>query len=97
MGSKMMFLNELDSIIEERKKTLPEGSYTTTLFQGGIDRILRKVGEEAGEVIIAAKNHDKDELSNEVSDLLFHIMVLLQDQGLSLKDVVSVLEARHKQ
>ena len=97
MGSKMTFLNELDSIIEERKKTLPEGSYTTTLFQGGIDRILRKVGEEAGEVIIAAKNHDKDELSNEVSDLLFHIMVLLQDQGLSLKDVVSVLEARHKQ
>ena len=92
----MTFLNELDSLLDQRFKDQPEGSYTSSLIQGGLDRILRKVGEEAGETIIAAKNHDANELSNEVADLIFHLMVLLKHQGLSLKDVESVLETRHQ-
>lgn len=90
------FITQLESIIEKRKKELPTGSYTTQLFQGGLDRILRKIVEEAGEVIIAGKNQDKTELSNESADLIFHLLVLLHQQGLSFKDVVTVLEKRHK-
>lgn len=89
------FINQLDKIVSERKEALPEGSYTTSLFKGGLDRILRKVGEETGEVIIAAKNQDSDELLNETADLLFHLIVMLRDQGLSFSDVVGVLEKRH--
>ncbi len=91
----MSFLHELDQLIASRKETKPEGSYTTTLFNSGLDRILRKVGEETGEVIIAAKNHDNNELVNETSDLLFHLLVMLHQQGLSLKDVEALLEKRH--
>lgn len=90
------FLNELESTIEHRKKTLPENSYTTKLFNGGLDRILKKIGEEAGEVIIAAKNQDAVELSNESADLLFHLLVLLHQQNLSFQSVVDVLEKRHR-
>ena len=92
----MEFLKELDNLLADRKENRPEKSYTTTLFDGGLDRILRKVGEETGEVIIAAKNDDDDELKNEVSDLLFHVMVLLKEKNLSLEDVVAVLKSRHK-
>ena len=91
-----MFLEKLDQIIDDRFKLPVEGSYTTDLFQKGLDRILRKVGEESGEVIIAAKNHDKEELTNEVADLLFHVMVALRASGLSLQDVDRLLEQRHQ-
>ena len=88
------FLTSLESTIENRKKTLPEGSYTTTLFRGGADRILRKIGEEAGEVIIAGKNQNSDEIKNEMADLFFHLLIFLHHSGLQFKDVVEVLEKR---
>ena len=88
-------LNTLEALIAERETVLPEGSYTTYLFTEGVDKILKKVGEEAGEVIIAAKNRDHGELKWEVADLLFHLMVLLREQKLPLDDVLSVLEERH--
>ena len=90
------FLNELDEIIHKRKTAPKEGSYTSTLFKSGTDRILKKIGEEAGEVIIAAKNRDASELCNESADLLFHLMVALRDQDLSINDVVAVLQQRHQ-
>ncbi|MBT5954492.1 phosphoribosyl-ATP diphosphatase [bacterium] len=92
----LSFLNELEGILEERKKNPTEGSYTSTLMKQGLDRILKKIGEEAGEVIIAAKNKDAEELKNESADLLFHLMLVLKNEGLSIKDVVKVLESRHK-
>lgn len=67
----MEFLLQLENILKKRKQDLPDKSYTADLFRGGVDRILKKVGEEAGEVIIAAKNSDKKELTHEVADLLF--------------------------
>ena len=90
------FLTELDAIIQSRKDSPQDGSYTSSLFEKGTDRLLKKIGEEAGEVIIAAKNRDATELSNEAADLLFHLMVVLRDQDLGLDDVVRVLESRHK-
>ena len=89
------FLDTLTTIIKERKSNPKPGSYTSDLFDKGLDRILKKIGEEAGEVIIAAKNNDPAELSNEAADLLFHLMVTLEAQGLSLQDVIKVLEQRH--
>lgn len=91
----MEFLEKLERLLQSRKDTQPEGSYTSVLFSSGVDRILKKIGEEAGEVIIAAKNKDRDELLNESADLLFHLMVLLVNEGHSLEDVAKVLEARH--
>lgn len=91
----MSFIHELDTIISQRLHDMPEGSYTTSLFEGGIDRILRKVGEEAGETIIAGKNQDKDEILNETADLLYHLLVHLHAQGLSWNKVESLLQSRH--
>jgi phosphoribosyl-AMP cyclohydrolase / phosphoribosyl-ATP pyrophosphohydrolase len=90
------FIETLEQIIKDRKENPVPGSYTTSLFEKGLDRILKKIGEEAGEVIIAAKNNDKEELTNEAADLIYHLIVTLQHQNVSLKDVYSVLEARHK-
>ena len=90
------FLNELEALLIERKKDLPEGSYTAKLFSEGIDRILKKVGEESGEVIIAAKNHDREELTNEAADLLFHLLMTLVNEGVSMADVVDVIKSRHR-
>ncbi len=92
----LTFISQLETIIENRKEKLPEGSYTTTLFKAGLDRILRKIGEESGELIIAGKNQNKTEIANEAADLLFHILVLLHNEGLSLKDVEEVLKNRHE-
>ncbi|MGE8080594.1 bifunctional phosphoribosyl-AMP cyclohydrolase/phosphoribosyl-ATP diphosphatase HisIE [Peribacillus loiseleuriae] len=89
------FLLELEKLIGARKETMPEGSYTTYLFEKGVDKILKKVGEEAAEVIIAAKNRDHDELSLESADLLYHLFVLLQEQELPFADVLAVLQQRH--
>ena len=88
-------LSKLERQLKERQETMPEGSYATKLFREGIDRILRKVGEEAGELIIAAKNNDKVEICNETADLLFHVMMTLRERGIDFSDVLAVLEARH--
>ncbi|MGP4078847.1 bifunctional phosphoribosyl-AMP cyclohydrolase/phosphoribosyl-ATP diphosphatase HisIE [Pseudalkalibacillus sp. R45] len=92
---KLAILSDLEKLIAERERTRPEGSYTTYLFEEGVDKILKKVGEEASEVIIAAKNRDKEELSWESADLLYHLMVLLREQELPFDEVLSVLEQRH--
>ncbi|MFC4775694.1 bifunctional phosphoribosyl-AMP cyclohydrolase/phosphoribosyl-ATP diphosphatase HisIE [Paenibacillus sp. GCM10023252] len=88
-------LGTLETVIAERYAERPEGSYTTYLFEKGVDKILKKVGEEASEVIIAAKNQDNDELRSEASDLLFHLMVLMRERGLPLDDVLRELGGRH--
>ena len=89
------FLLELEEIIGKRKEEMPEGSYTTYLFEEGVDKILKKVGEEAAEVIIAAKNRDAEEFKWESADLLYHLLVLLQEQELPLQEVLTVLKERH--
>lgn len=87
---------ELEKTIRDREQDMPEGAYTTYLFEKGVDKILKKVGEEAAEVIIAAKNRDPEELKWEAADLLYHLMVLLQEQKLPLKEVLGVLNKRKK-
>jgi phosphoribosyl-AMP cyclohydrolase / phosphoribosyl-ATP pyrophosphohydrolase len=87
-------VGELSRVIHERKEQMPEGSYTTKLFNSGVDRILKKVGEEAGEVIIAAKNHNKAEIAWEVSDLLYHLLVLLEQEGVGLEEIARELQGR---
>ncbi|WP_339171586.1 bifunctional phosphoribosyl-AMP cyclohydrolase/phosphoribosyl-ATP diphosphatase HisIE [Anoxybacillus sp. FSL W8-1294] len=94
--NRFAILNVLESLIAEREAKRPEGSYTTYLFEKGIDKIAKKVGEEAAEVIIAAKNRSKEELRWEAADLLYHLLVLLREQRLSLDDVLSVLAERHR-
>ncbi|MEA1962400.1 MAG: bifunctional phosphoribosyl-AMP cyclohydrolase/phosphoribosyl-ATP diphosphatase HisIE [Bacillota bacterium] len=87
-------LYELQDVIKSRQKEMPEGSYTTYLFDKGIDKILKKVGEESAEVIIAAKNRSKSELRYEASDLLYHLLVLLVEQDLELDEVFAELKSR---
>jgi phosphoribosyl-ATP pyrophosphohydrolase/phosphoribosyl-AMP cyclohydrolase len=87
-------LGKLAGVIRRRKAELPEGSYTAKLFKGGVDRILKKVGEETGEVIIAAKNHSKQEITWEVADLFYHTLVLLEQENVSLFDIASELDRR---
>ncbi|MEM1503015.1 bifunctional phosphoribosyl-AMP cyclohydrolase/phosphoribosyl-ATP diphosphatase HisIE [Domibacillus sp. 8LH] len=89
-------LQQLEQVIADREQNRPEGAYTTYLFEKGVDKILKKVGEEAAEVIIAAKNRDKEELQWEAADLLYHLLVLLREQDLALDDVLSVLARRHE-
>ncbi|HEX2865754.1 MAG TPA: bifunctional phosphoribosyl-AMP cyclohydrolase/phosphoribosyl-ATP diphosphatase HisIE [Ignavibacteriales bacterium] len=89
------FLNELFALIKDRKEKLPEGSYTTKLFQRGTNRIIQKVGEEAIETVIAAKNRDKEEIVNETSDLIYHLFVMLVEQDIEFTDIVKNLEKRH--
>ncbi|MFZ0368521.1 MAG: bifunctional phosphoribosyl-AMP cyclohydrolase/phosphoribosyl-ATP diphosphatase HisIE [Halobacillus sp.] len=93
--NRYQILDQLQSTLAERKSTLPEGSYTAKLFSEGVDRIAKKIGEEAGEVIIAAKNDDPEEMALESADLLFHLLVILTDRGVPLDDVLTVLEERH--
>ena len=95
-AERFAMFNELERVIAEREAERPEGAYTTYLFEKGIDKILKKVGEEAAEVIIAAKNRNHDELSWEVADLFYHLFVLLREQKLPLDDVMNVLEERHR-
>lgn len=87
-------LARMDSIVETRAEERPEGSYTTYLLEKGLDKVLKKLGEEATEVVIAAKNGAPVELRAEVSDLLFHLIVLLRMRGLPLAEVWSELESR---
>ncbi len=87
-------LSSLARVIHKRNLERPQGSYTTTLFEGGTDRILKKVGEEAGEIIIAAKNHQRKEISWEVSDLLYHLLVMLEAEGVTMRDIAAELTER---
>jgi phosphoribosyl-ATP pyrophosphohydrolase/phosphoribosyl-AMP cyclohydrolase len=89
-------LKELYSVIEERKAKRPEGSYTTYLFNSGLDKILKKVGEEATETIVAAKNTDGQRLVSETSDLLYHLLVLLVERGATLDEIARELKERRK-
>ncbi|MDQ0215956.1 phosphoribosyl-ATP pyrophosphohydrolase/phosphoribosyl-AMP cyclohydrolase [Oikeobacillus pervagus] len=89
-------LHKLESVIKSRDEERPEGTYTTYLFEEGVDKILKKVGEESAEVIIAAKNRSHEELKWESADLLYHLLVLLREQRLPLTDVLSVLAERHE-
>ena len=82
-------------LIEGRKSEKKEGSYTTYLFEKGLDKILKKVGEESTEVIIAAKAQDKKETIYEIADLAYHVMVLMVEQGITLEDIRSELASRH--
>ncbi|NLK71121.1 MAG: phosphoribosyl-ATP diphosphatase [Clostridiales bacterium] len=84
----------LYQIVSQRKETFEEGSYTCYLFSKGEDKILKKCGEECAEMIIAAKNNDNEELKNEISDLLYHIMVLCVEKNLPFSEVEKVLEER---
>lgn len=87
-------LTELYALIETRRREMPEGSYTTYLFREGLDKILKKVGEESAETIIAAKNTDARALTSEVSDLLYHLVVLLVERGVKLDQVRDELVKR---
>lgn len=89
-----MTLEELFQIILARQKELPEGSYVASLFKSGDDRIIQKVGEEAVEVVIAAKNNNQERLIAEVGDLVFHTLVMLAARGVTLTDVLAELEKR---
>jgi phosphoribosyl-ATP pyrophosphohydrolase/phosphoribosyl-AMP cyclohydrolase len=94
-GNRFDILNRLESVIAAREAERPEGAYTTYLFEKGLDKILKKVGEETAEVIIAAKNRSQDELRYETADLLYHLLVLLREAKLPLDEVLNELERRH--
>ena len=88
-------LEGLYALLEGRKKDRPEGSYTTYLFEKGIDKILKKVGEECTEVIIAGKADDKNETVYEIADLAYHVMVLMTQMGITVEDIHRELASRH--
>ncbi|MFF2909151.1 bifunctional phosphoribosyl-AMP cyclohydrolase/phosphoribosyl-ATP diphosphatase HisIE [Paenibacillus sp. NPDC057934] len=95
-AQRFAVLGELERVIAEREVERPEGAYTTYLFDKGVDKILKKVGEEASETIIAAKNKDNAELRLEISDLIYHLLVLLQERKLPLDEIMEELSARHE-
>ncbi|GAB6262090.1 bifunctional phosphoribosyl-AMP cyclohydrolase/phosphoribosyl-ATP diphosphatase HisIE [Photobacterium sp. R1] len=92
----LVFLHRLEQVLAARKGADPESSYTASLYARGTKRISQKVGEEGVEVALAATSGDKAEVISESADLLYHLIVLLQDQGLSLAEVVAKLQERHK-
>lgn len=95
-GDELAFLRRLEAVITSRKNEATEQSYTAALFKKGINKIAQKVGEEAVEVVIEAKDNNDHLFLNESADLLFHYLILLQAKGFTLKDVIRVLEERHK-
>ena len=94
-NAKPFSLETLEELLADRKEKLPEGSYTTYLFNKGIDKILKKVGEESTEVIIAGKANDKAETIYEIADLTYHVMVLMAEMGISVDEVRRELASRH--
>ncbi|MGR5061765.1 bifunctional phosphoribosyl-AMP cyclohydrolase/phosphoribosyl-ATP diphosphatase HisIE [Photobacterium sp. DNB22_13_2] len=92
----LVFLHQLEQVLASRKGADPESSYTASLYARGTKRISQKVGEEGVEVALAATSGDKAELVCESADLIYHLLVLLQDQGMSLSDVTAKLQERHK-
>jgi phosphoribosyl-ATP pyrophosphohydrolase/phosphoribosyl-AMP cyclohydrolase len=91
------FLYELEKIIESRKETKQQGSYVNSLFEKGINKIAQKVGEEAVELVIEAKDDNEILFKNEAADLLFHYLILLNAKGMSLNDIERILKTRHTQ
>lgn len=89
------FLQHLQEFITRRKQEMPEGSYTTKLFSRGINKVAQKVGEEAVELVIEAKDNDETLFLNEAADLMYHYIVLLTAKGYTLSDVAKILEERH--
>lgn len=85
---------ELYKVIEDRRANPQEGSYTCYLFDQGLDKILKKVGEECAETIIAAKNGDKEETVGEIADLFYHVLVMMVNEGIPLTDVTAELDRR---
>jgi phosphoribosyl-ATP pyrophosphohydrolase/phosphoribosyl-AMP cyclohydrolase len=92
----LAFLSQLEALIQQRKKDAPDSSCTAKLFAQGTKRIAQKVGEEGVEIALAATVHNQEEMLNEGADLIFHLLVLLQQEKASLADVVAVLKARHQ-
>lgn len=92
----LMFLKHLQDYIDKRYKEMPEGSYTTSLFKDGVNRMAQKVGEEAIETVIEATNGNNSRLIYEASDLIYHLMVLLTSKGLRIEDLAIDLKKRHK-
>ena len=92
----LSFIGYLQDIIDRRKTEMPEGSYTTRLFQKGINKIAQKVGEEAVELVIEAKDQNDDLFLNEAADLVFHLLVLLTAKNHRIEEVIEVLKSRHK-
>lgn len=92
----ILFLKYLQHFIEKRHQEMPEGSYTTSLFQSGVNRMAQKVGEEAIESVIEACNGTDDRLIYEASDMIYHLIVLLTSKGLSIEDLARELKKRHK-
>lgn len=93
----ILFLEMLENIIESRRTQVAENSYVSSLFKKGINKIAQKVGEEAVEVVIEAKDINDDLFKNEAADLIFHLLILLQAKGFRLNDIVQVLEERHSE
>ena len=89
-------VQELYKIIEERKGNPIEGSYTSYLFEEGLDKILKKIGEESAEVIISSKNNDPKAIVSEIADLFYHTLVLMVSKGVKVEDIVVELETRRK-
>lgn len=94
-SNPLLFLSELQDFINKRKEEMPEGSYTTSLFIKGVNKIAQKVGEEALETVIEATNGTNDHLVYEASDLLYHLLVLLTEKGLRIENVATELQKRH--
>lgn len=90
------FLGYLENVINERKVSQDENSYVKSLFEKGINKIAQKVGEEAVELVIEAKDNDTDKFLNEAADLMFHYLLLLNSKGFKLDDVIDILKKRHK-
>lgn len=91
-----MTLEKLYQIIQARKKNMPEDSYVASLFRDGNDRIIQKIGEEATEVIIAAKNESNKRLISEIADMFFHTLILLSAKKISIKEVLDEMEQRRR-
>lgn len=89
------FLNELEELLYSRKEEMPAGSYTTSMYQKGLDKIAQKVGEEAVEIVIASKNKKESETIGEAADLLFHLMLLLAEKEIPMHKVIKKLRKRH--
>ncbi len=87
---------EMYDVIINRRENPQEGSYTCYLFDKGLDKILKKCGEECTEMVIAAKNHDNEELANEINDVLYHMAVLMAERGLTVEEVEDIMRERSK-
>lgn len=87
-------IKQLSEVIAQRKQNPEAGSYTCYLFEKGLDKVLKKCGEECAETIIAAKNEDKEELKNEIADLVYHVLVLMSLKGVSVEEVEEILQQR---